>query len=56
MQLSPPTQVVFLVSLILAILALVGRFAHVAYITEYDFWFAIVGYIVLFLGNLLKGL
>ncbi|HSM20566.1 MAG TPA: hypothetical protein VK844_09380 [Hyphomicrobiales bacterium] len=56
MTLSAPTQVVFLISLILAVLAVLGVFASIPVVSANAFWFAIVGYIVLAVGCLAKGL
>lgn len=56
MNLSAPTQAVFLISLILAVLAVIGVLTPIPYITPYAFWLAIVGYIVLAVGCLAKGL
>jgi hypothetical protein len=55
MNLSAPTLVVFLVALALAILALIGHFTRIDFVTEYQFWIAIVAYAVLAVGCLLKG-
>lgn len=55
MNLNAPTQVVFIISLIIAVLALIGHFAFVPFITEYKFWFAMVAYIVLAAACVLKG-
>jgi hypothetical protein len=55
MQLSAPTQVVFIISLILVVLALLGYFLAIPFVTAYAFWLAIIGYIVLAAGCLLKG-
>jgi len=55
MTLSAPTQVVFWISVILAIIALIGFFVVVPYITAYAFWIAIAAYVVLALGCLMKG-
>jgi hypothetical protein len=55
MNLSPPTTVVFIVSLILAALAVIGKFAAIPFITEHGFWVAIVAYVVLAIGNLFRG-
>jgi hypothetical protein len=55
MQLSAPTRIVFLISLILVILALIGFFTPVAILTQYDFWFAVAAWVVLALGTLLTG-
>ena len=53
--LSAPTIPVFWISVVLAVLALLGHFAKIPFVTEYQFWVAIVAYVVLLLGNLLKG-
>jgi purine-cytosine permease-like protein len=51
----PSTRVV-IVSVILAILALIGHFSRVQYLTEYQFWLAMIAYVALLLGVLFKGL
>lgn len=56
MNLSAPTMPVFLISLILAILALLGVFVAIPFVTPNAFWIAIIAYIVLMVGNLAKGL
>lgn len=56
MNLSAPTQAVFIVSVILAILAVIGVFTPIPVITPYAFWVAIIAYIVLAAGCLTKGL
>jgi hypothetical protein len=56
MRLSAPTQVVFIISLILFVLALIGHFVpSVPIIAPYQFWLAIVGYAVLAAGCMMKG-
>lgn len=59
MRLNPPTVVVFLISLLLVALALVSK-QGIAVIPDFvpnqQFWLAIAGYIVLMLGNLIRGL
>ena len=55
-NLSAPTTVIFLVSVLLAILALLGHFTVIQFVTMYKFWFAIAAYAVLFAGCLFKGL
>ncbi len=51
-----PSERVVIVSAILAVLALVGHFTRVQYLTEYQFLLAILAYVVLLLGALFKGL
>ena len=55
MNLSPPTTAVFVISLILALLAIVGKFVAIPFITDHGFWVAVVAYIVLAVGNLFRG-
>jgi hypothetical protein len=55
LRLNAPTQIVFWISLILVVIALIGVFVPIAYVTAYAFWIAIVGYIVLAAGCLMKG-
>jgi hypothetical protein len=53
--LSAPSQVVFIISLILAIIALIGFFVAIPVITQYAFWIAIIAYVVLAAGCVMKG-
>jgi hypothetical protein len=55
MNLSPPTTAVFVISLILAVLAIIGQFAHIPVITDHAFWVAIIAYFVLAIGNVFRG-
>jgi hypothetical protein len=55
MNLSPPTTAVFVISLILAVLAIIGKFAAIPFITDHGFWVAIIAYIVLAIGNIFRG-
>jgi hypothetical protein len=56
MNLTPPTTVVFIISVVLAALAIIGKFAEIPFITENGFWVAIVAYVILAVGNLFRGL
>ena len=56
MNLTPPTTIVFIISLILAALAVIGKFAVIPFITDNGFWVAIVAYVILAVGNLFRGL
>jgi hypothetical protein len=57
MNLTPPTTLTFFISMLLAVLAIVGQFVSMVsnYIPISMFWLAIVAYIVLFLGNVVRG-
>jgi hypothetical protein len=55
MSLSPPTTVVFVISIFLALLAIIGNFVAIPFITEHGFWVAVVAYIILACGNIFRG-
>jgi hypothetical protein len=55
-NLSAPSQVVFLVSLALAIIAILGALVIIPVVTKYAFWIAVLAYVVLALGNIMKGM
>ena len=55
MSLSPPTTVVFVVSIILAVLAIICAFVPIPFISEHGFWVAIVAYVILAIGNIFRG-
>ena len=55
MQLTPPTKNVFYVSVLLAVLGLLGFLDVIGALSDYAFWLAFVGYVLLALGNTMKG-
>jgi hypothetical protein len=56
MKLNAPTKIIFLISLLLVALAVISRFTPIPYISQYQFWVAIVGYLVLVAGVTMKGI
>ena len=56
--LTPPTRLTFTASLVLVILALLVRYAHVAipFVSAHVFETLLAGYLVLLVGNLFRGL
>jgi hypothetical protein len=56
MNLSAPTTVIFVISLILAVLAVLATFVAIPVISPNAFWVAIIAWIVLAIGNLMKGI
>ncbi|MDO8534880.1 MAG: hypothetical protein Q7S17_09095 [Xanthobacteraceae bacterium] len=54
MKINAPSQLIFLISLILAALAVVAHYVAIPYATEYQFWLAVAGYVVLAAGCLVK--
>jgi hypothetical protein len=55
MTLTPPSTAVFLISAILAVLAIIGKFVAIPFISEHGFWVVVVAYVVLAVGNLFRG-
>lgn len=56
MNLSAPTMPVFLISLVLAVLAVLGVNMSIPFVSGNAFWVAIIAYVVLLVGNVAKGL
>lgn len=50
MRYNAPTQVFFLISLVLAVLALLSQLTPIQGVTQYGFWILLAGYIVLAIG------
>jgi hypothetical protein len=55
-KLNAPTQVMFLVSLAIVLLAIIGLFINIPVISMYAFWVAVLGYAVLVAGCTMKGM
>jgi len=55
MKLNAPKQIVWLISILLGVLGLIGQLVTVPYLTAYAFWLVLVGLVLLALGNILKG-
>ncbi|MGM0374548.1 MAG: hypothetical protein ACQEQQ_09045 [Chloroflexota bacterium] len=55
MRLSPPKQIVFWISLILAVLGVLATIINIPFLSGFAVWIVVVGYILLALGNTLTG-
>ena len=55
MRLTPPKNIVWFLSLILVGLGIVAHFVAIPFVSDHQFWFMVVGWALLFLGNLFKG-
>ncbi len=54
MRLTPPKQSTYWISVVLVVLGLLGKFM-IAALAPFAFWLVAVGYLILFLGLVLKG-
>jgi hypothetical protein len=56
MKLNPPTTVAFWISVVLAVLGLLGSFVTIPFVSGFAFWFVVVGYLVLLISLFVKGM
>lgn len=56
MKISRPKNITVLVAMIVAALGLLGFLGIVKPVAAYDFWLMTIAFIILLLGNLVKGL
>jgi type IV secretory pathway VirB3-like protein len=56
MKLSRPKQITFVIAAILAVLALLGKLTAIAFVSANAFWILLIGFVLLALGNMYKGL
>ncbi len=59
MRLNPPSMLIFLISIVLAVLALVTKLGYVGlprYLPHQEYWLAITAYMVLMAGTIVRGL
>ena len=56
MKTNAPKSLTIWIAIILGIVALVGHFVAIPFISVYAFWILLAGLIVLLAGSLLKGL
>ena len=56
MTLHAPAMWVFILSLVLIVLAVVGIFVEIPYLSMYAFWVSVLAYVVLGLGNFITQL
>lgn len=59
MRLNPPSVLLFLISVVLAVLALITKLGFIPmprYLPHQEFWLAIVAYMTLMVANMVRGL
>ncbi len=57
MKLSAPKQVVFLIAVILAVLSIVSaKVTAIPVVSGYEYWTMTIAFILLALGNMVRGL
>ena len=56
MKITPPTKLVFWLSTVIAVLGILGKFITLPFISMYYCWLLLVAFVLLWLGNVFKGL
>jgi hypothetical protein len=56
MRLSPPTKIVFYISVVLFLIGVIANFVNLSFLTMLSFWFLVIAYVLLALGNMMTGL
>jgi hypothetical protein len=56
MKLTPPKNITFWISVVLAALGFLGTLVSIPFVSGLAFWFVLIGYVVLLLGLLVKGI
>lgn len=56
MNVNAPSKITFIISLVLVILALLGGLGVVGVVAGYSFWLAVVAWVVLAAGCVMKGM
>ena len=55
LSLNAPKQIVFIIAVVLAVLALLGALISLPVISAYAFWILLIGFVVLAAGVMMKG-
>jgi hypothetical protein len=55
MRLTPPTKNVFWISVVIAVVGLVAKLGVIGFLAPYAFWLVVVAFVLLVLGNTMKG-
>ncbi len=56
MKLSPPKQLTWIIAVILGVLGFIGTLTQIAFVSPNAFWFVFVGFALLAIATLVKGL
>ena len=56
MNVNAPKQVTWIIAVILGVLGILGTLTDIPLATEYSFWFVVIGWLLLVLATITKGL
>ena len=55
MKLTPPTKNVFWISVVVAVVGLIAQIGVIGFLAPFAFWLMLVAFVLLALGNAMKG-
>ncbi len=56
MKLSAPKKIVWIISVILGILGIIGKFVVIPFVSAYAFWMVAAGFVILAIATFFKGI
>ncbi len=56
MKLSAPRKIVWIISVILGILGIIGKFVAIPFVSAYAFWLVTAGFVILAVATFFKGI
>lgn len=56
MRLTPPKKIIWILSLIIAVVSIVAQFVFIPYVSAYSFWVMGVAWLLMFIGVTFKGI
>lgn len=56
MKLSAPKNITWLIAVVVGVLGILGTLTSIPFVSDNSFWFVAVGFVLLALATLLKGL
>jgi hypothetical protein len=56
MKLNAPTKIIWIISLILGLLGVLGMITTIPFVSAYSVWFVVVGWVLIILATVLKGM
>jgi hypothetical protein len=56
MKPSSPKSNIWIIAMIAGILGIAGHFTHIPFVSEYNYWLLLIGFVLLALGTTFKGI
>jgi hypothetical protein len=54
-RLNAPTQIVWIIALVLGLLGILGKLTDIPIVTDNNFWFVVIGWLLLIIATVAKG-